>query len=277
MSSSFLPIPSLCSCFLLQHFFPCFRFSWVHSSSAVQFAFQTQFWQHCWALCWPLRSTVTLTAVGAPQVFSLETAELLCASSPGGPEKQSSVPRHLLALSCSLVRMKSLSVFKFLSLLINSFSAARRVAAQFFFLFISETLVILCCCSLSSYQNCLWVDILFSFWNISCEDLNIFPTAPINLLAIIWLKTLQGEKKNLILWFNFTKSGTQEFSLVFFLFNEILVGSSLGTFLVDSFFFSSIGFFIIYFSFCEFVLDSFWQQEQNDCRNLNLPLLKILP
>lgn len=121
MSSSFLPIPSLCSCFLLQHFFPCFRFSWVHSSSAVQFAFQTQFWHPCWALCWPLRSTVTLTAVGAPQVFSLETAELPCASSPGGPEKQSSVPQHLLALSCSLVRMKTLSVFKFLSLLINSF------------------------------------------------------------------------------------------------------------------------------------------------------------
>lgn len=63
--------------FSLQHFFPCLPFSWVYSSSAVQFAFQTQFWQHCWALCWPLRSTVTLTAAGAPQLFSLETTELL--------------------------------------------------------------------------------------------------------------------------------------------------------------------------------------------------------
>lgn len=130
--------------------------------------------------------------------------------------------------------MKSLSVFKYLSLLFNFFSTAGRLAVQLCFLFISETLVILCCCSLSSYQNCLWVDILFSFWNISCEDLNIFPAAPIIFLAIIWLKTLQGEKKNLIQWFSFIKSDTQEFSLVFFLFNEILVGSSLGTFLADS-------------------------------------------
>lgn len=132
--------------------------------------------------------------------------------------------------------MKNLSVFKYLSLLIKFFSTAARVAAKLWFLFISETLVILCCCSLSSYQNCLWVDILFSLWNISCEDLNIFPAAPINFLAIIWLKTLQEEKNSLIQWFTFTKSGTQEFSLVFFSFNEILVGGSLGTILVGSLF-----------------------------------------
>lgn len=112
--------------------------------------------------------------------------------------------------------------------------------------------MILCCCSLSSYQNCLWVDILFCFWNISCENLNIFPTAPINFLAIIWLKTLQGEKKNLIQWFTFTKSRTQECSLVFFLFNEILVGSSLYCGLT---YFSFIVSFIIFF-FCDFVLVS---------------------
>lgn len=108
--------------------------------------------------------------------------------------------------------------------------------------------MILCCFSLSSYQNCLWVDILFCFWNISCEDLYIFPAAPINLLAIIWLKTLQGEKIYLIQWFTFTKSGTQEFLLVFFLFNEILVGSSLGTFLVAHFFlFYSIFYYLLFF------------------------------
>lgn len=220
---------SLPSCLFLLYvltpafFSPCLLFFWVHSSSAFQFASQTQFFWHCWALCWPLMSTVALTAVDAPQLFSLETTELLFVLQASVDHKnRSSLPQYLLALSCSLIRMKNLSVFKYLSLLIKFFSAAGRIAAQLCFLFISETLVILYCCLLSSYQNCLRVDILFCFWNISCEDLNIFPTALINFLAIIWLKTVQGEKKNnLIQWFILTKSGTQECSLVFFLFNEI--------------------------------------------------------
>lgn len=193
---------SLPSCLFLLYvltpafFSPCLLFFWVHSSSAFQFASQTQFFWHCWALCWPLMSTVALTAVDAPQLFSLETTELLFVLQASVDHKnRSSLPQYLLALSCSLIRMKNLSVFKYLSLLIKFFSAAGRIAAQLCFLFISETLVILYCCLLSSYQNCLRVDILFCFWNISCEDLNIFPTALINFLAIIWLKTVQGEKK----------------------------------------------------------------------------------
>lgn len=102
----------------------------------------------------------------------------------------------------------------------------------------------LCCFLLSSYQNCLWVDIVLSFWNTSYEDLNLFPAAPLLFGAIVWLKTLQGEKKNLIQWFSFRKPGTQEFSLVFFLFNEVSLGSSLGTFLVDLYILFSLLFFL---------------------------------
>lgn len=162
-----------------------------------------------------------------------------------GHKNISHVPHCLLGLSYSLTRMKSFSVEKYVSLLINFFWMAGGAAAQLFFLFISELSVTLCYFLLSSYQNYLWVDILLS-WNTSYEDINLFPAAPLLFGAIVWLKTLQGERRT-----SFSDSVLEnqglEFSLTSFLFIEILIGSSLGTFLVDSHILFSLLFFLWFF------------------------------
>lgn len=91
---------SLCSCFSLQLFFPCFWFSRVHSCSAIQLASQTRCWQHCWSiprvLRWPPRPDFYCHR-RSPTPFPKTTASLR-ASSLGEPQKEPCPPLSFSAI-----------------------------------------------------------------------------------------------------------------------------------------------------------------------------------
>ena len=209
--------------------------------------------------------------MGAPPALLLETTELhfvLLASV--GHKNRSCVPLYLLALSCSFISTKSFSAGKHLSLLISCFWMAGGAVAQVFFSIYLRTVhdfMLLLVIQLPKwfrtwFSALILEDFIWGFKSLSC-------CSP-NFLGHCLIKDTPGRKKNFIIqWFSFRKSGTQEFSLVFFLFNEILVGGSLGTFHV-------VSCILFFFLFCGFVLGFFWLPEQSGCGKLIPLLLKML-